>query len=100
MKFTASEQEIAAAAAYEDLHVPALFRQWAPRVLDAAQIRPGCRVLDVACGTGILAREAKSRLGEEGFVAGLDANPGMLTVAQKLSPSIEWRAGVAEITTL
>ncbi len=96
MNFTASEEEIAAAAAYENLHVPALFRQWAQRVLDAAHFQPGCRVLDVACGTGILAREAKLRLGEGGFVAGLDASPGMLTVAQQLDPSVEWREGVAE----
>lgn len=96
MKFTASKKEIAAAAAYEDLHVPALFRQWAPQVLDAGKIQPGYRVLDVACGTGILAREAKLRLGAGGFVAGLDASPGMLTVAQQLAPSIEWREGGAE----
>lgn len=95
-EFTAAEEEIAAAAAYEGLHVPAVFRQWTPRVLDAAQIRPGCRVLDVACGTGILAREAALRLGDTGFVAGLDASAGMLTVAQQLAPSIEWRQGVAE----
>ncbi len=36
MNFRASEKEIAAAKAYEDLHVPALFQQWAPRVIAAA----------------------------------------------------------------
>ena len=96
MKVTASEQEIAAAAAYEDLHVPALFKQWAPRVVNAAQIQAGNRVLDVACGTGVLAREAVSHVGDTGFVAGLDATPGMLAVANRLAPTIEWREGVAE----
>ena len=96
MKHTASEEEIAAAAAYENLHVPAIFRQWAPRVVDAAQIQVGNRVLDVACGTGVLAREAVLHVGGNGFVAGLDANPGMLAVADQLAPSIEWRVGVAE----
>lgn len=91
-----SEHEVAAAAAYEDLHVPALFGQWAPRVADATELQQGQRVLDVACGTGILAREAKRRVGVSGFVAGIDATPGMIAVAERLEPSVEWRVGVAE----
>ncbi|NKQ35804.1 MAG: methyltransferase domain-containing protein [Chloroflexi bacterium] len=97
MEFIVSEEEITAAAAYEDLHVPALFRQWAAPVLDAAQIGPGCRVLDVACGTGVLAREAALRLDDDGFVAGLDVNPGMLAVAQQIAPQVAWRQGAAEL---
>jgi SAM-dependent methyltransferase len=93
---SASREEIAAASAYEDLHVPALFRGWAGRVADAAQIRPGHRVLDVACGTGILTREVASRVGQQGSVMGLDSNPGMLAVAKRLAPAIEWRKGTAE----
>ncbi|MGB5621135.1 MAG: methyltransferase domain-containing protein [Gammaproteobacteria bacterium] len=96
MRIVASEAEIAAATAYENLHVPALFRQWAPRVMEAAGIQAGDRVLDIACGTGILAREAVSLVGGEGFVAGVDATPGMLAVASHLAPEIEWREGVAE----
>lgn len=96
MNITASEEEIAAARAYEDLHVPALFRQWAPHLVEAAKIHQGDRVLDIACGTGILAREAFSRTGIDGYVAGLDAAPGMLVVAQQLAPSIEWKQGTAE----
>jgi len=91
-----SKEEIAAATAYESLHVPALFQQWAPRVVDAAQIQMGDRVLDVACGTGILAREAASILGGNGYVAGLDVTPGMLAVAKQFAPTIDWREGVAE----
>jgi SAM-dependent methyltransferase len=90
------DELIDAANAYEALFVPALFRQWAPRVADAAAIRDGQRVLDVACGTGILAREAESRVGAEGHVVGLDPNPGMLAVAARLAPDVEWREGVAE----
>ena len=96
MKLGASPAEKAAAAAYEELHVPALFRQWAPRVADAARIQAGDRVLDVACGTGVLAREAATHVGDGGLVAGLDAAPGMLAVAEKLAPKIEWRVGLAE----
>ncbi len=91
-----SQAEIDAANAYEQFFVPALFQEWAPRVVDAAQIQMGQRVLDVACGTGILAREAASRVGPAGFVAGLDVAPGMLTVARRLAPGIEWRQGTAE----
>jgi len=93
---SASPGEIAAAAAYEGLHVPALFRQWAPRVAEAARIETGQRVLDVACGTGVLAREAAGRVGSEGSVTGLDAGRGMLAVAERLAPGIEWREGTAE----
>lgn len=96
MKQDVSREELAAAAAYEELHVPALFGQWAPRVVEAARILPGCRVLDVACGTGVLARDAALRAGEGGYVAGLDPSPGMLAVAERLAPGIEWRAGTAE----
>ena len=92
----ASQEEIAAATAYEELHVPALFQQWAPRVVEAAQIRSGHRVLDVACGTGIVAREAASRVGDEESVTGLDASSGMLAVAERLAPAINWQQGVAE----
>lgn len=87
---------IAAAKAYEELHVPALFQQWAARVLDAAGVEPGHRVLDVACGTGVLAREAARRVGPAGFVAGIDPDPGMLAVAEQRAPAVEWRAGTAE----
>lgn len=90
------QSQIDAANAYEALFIPALFGQWAPKVADAAQIRPGQRALDVACGTGILARELASRMGSTGRVAGIDPSPGMVAVAKHLAPAIEWREGVAE----
>ena len=95
MENNASREEIAAAHAYQDLHVPALFHQFSQPVLAAIDIKPGQRVLDVACGTGVLAREAASMVGPEGYVAGLDPAPGMLAVAQELAPSIDWRQGAA-----
>lgn len=88
--------QIEAANTYQRLFVPALFEPWPPRVLAAARVQPGDRVLDVACGTGVLTRETLSRVGPSGFVAGLDANPGMLAVAARLAPGIEWRQGTAE----
>jgi SAM-dependent methyltransferase len=91
-----SQSLIDAANAYEALFVPALFRQWAPVVADAAKIGSGDRVLDIACGTGVLAREAATRSGQSGRVAALDPNAGMLTVARSLAPGIDWRDGTAE----
>jgi ubiquinone/menaquinone biosynthesis C-methylase UbiE len=85
-----------AALAYEELFVPALFEAWAPRVLDAARIEAGDRVLDVACGTGVLARAAAGRAGRAGAVAGADVNAAMLEVAARIDPGIEWQAAPAE----
>lgn len=96
MKAAVSDAQIAAARAYEALHVPALFAEWSTPVLDAAEVAPGHRVLDVACGTGVLARAAKARVGANGFVAGIDPDPGMLAVAAQLAPEIEWRESSAE----
>ena len=81
---------------YEDLLVPALFSKWAKRLAKAARIDAGDRVLDVACGTGVLAREAAKRAGPAGSVRGLDSNPGMLAQAKKLAPEIVWQQGSAE----
>lgn len=90
------ERQTAGAGAYEALFVPALFQEWAPRVANAAQLRPGDRVLDVACGTGILARTAAARVGPGGSVTGLDINPGMLAVAARQAPGIRWQQGTAD----
>ncbi|ERN42924.1 methylase involved in ubiquinone/menaquinone biosynthesis [Rubidibacter lacunae KORDI 51-2] len=90
------QAQIEAATGYEDLPVPALTQQWAERVLDAAQIRSGDRVLDVACGTGVLARSALERVGSSGSVSGIDPGLGMLQVAERLAPTVEWRQGSAE----
>ena len=71
---------------YERTFVPAFFAQWAPLVCDAARLSPGARVLDVACGTGIVARTAVERVGPTAVVAGVDVNEAMLTVARRVAP--------------
>lgn len=85
-----------AAEVYEEFFVPALFREWAGRVAEAAAIAPGQAVLDVACGTGVLAREAAARARPGGAVVGLDRNDGMLGVARRIAPDIDWKPGLAE----
>jgi ubiquinone/menaquinone biosynthesis C-methylase UbiE len=85
-----------AAEVYEEYFIPALFQEWAGKVANEAEIQQGQKVLDVACGTGVLAREVLKRVGSEGSVFGLDINEGMLAVAREKNPSIEWRKGAAE----
>jgi ubiquinone/menaquinone biosynthesis C-methylase UbiE len=80
---------------YEERFVPALFADWVGPVLDAAGVVAGDRVLDVACGTGILARTAADRVGRDGLVVGVDLNPAMLDVARRVRPGIGWRMGDA-----
>lgn len=97
MEATASGQVTRSAAdIYEEFFVPALFQDWAVRVSDAAVLKAGDRVLDVACGTGVLAREAATRVRPRGTVAGLDRNEAMLTVARRISGDLDWRLGQAE----
>lgn len=81
------------AAAYERFLVPAIFDQFARSLVELAAPAPGERVLDVACGTGIVARHAAPRVGERGRVVGTDVNEGMLAVAAGIAPGIEWRRG-------
>ena len=75
--------------------VPALFARAAVVLADAAEIGQGQRVLDVGCGTGVVARAAARRVGPEGRVVGLDINPRMLAVARRVAPEIEWHHGDA-----
>ncbi|MGD9903756.1 MAG: methyltransferase domain-containing protein [Vicinamibacterales bacterium] len=90
------DAQITAAKAYEALFVPALFGQWAAPLVDAAHVGAGHRVLDVGCGTGVVAREAQRRVGPDGEVVGLDPSPGMLALARTLNPTVEWCQGRAE----
>ncbi len=78
---------------YEARFVPAIFAEWAPLLVDAARIRPGQAVLDVACGTGVVARAVADRLAGTGTVTGLDLNEGMLAVARRIRPDLDWRTG-------
>jgi ubiquinone/menaquinone biosynthesis C-methylase UbiE len=86
--FTANFAEV-----YEQMLVGPLFTPWAERLLDRVPLAPGARVLDVACGTGALARAVLSRLDGDAQVTGIDRNPAMLAVARRVAPTIDWREG-------
>ena len=89
---TGWQLEGTAAEAYERYLVPAFFGPFADRLVELAAPRPADRALDVACGTGIVARRIAARVAR---AVGLDSNPGMLEVARTVEPSIEWRAAEA-----
>jgi ubiquinone/menaquinone biosynthesis C-methylase UbiE len=88
---------------YQRFFVPSIGAPLAEELLKIAALRPGERVLDVACGTGVVTRLAAQRVGSSGSVAGLDVNPGMLAVARSAtSPelAIDWYETSAEAIPL
>ena len=90
------------ATAYERFLVPLLFDDAARDLVDRLEVRSGERVLDVACGTGAVARHAARRVEPDGEVVAVDLNPGMLTAAQAAaaSPSIRWEEASADALPL
>jgi ubiquinone/menaquinone biosynthesis C-methylase UbiE len=88
---------------YERYFVPAIGAPLAADLVETAALQPGERVLDVACGTGIVARLAAKRVGPAGTIVGLDINPGMLAVARAAAPptaAIAWHQAPADATAL
>jgi len=83
----------AAAEFYEKNFVPAIFADWASLLVNVGDVVEEQRVLDVACGTGIVARKAAESVGKRGEVTGIDLNPSMLAVARRLHPEINWHEG-------
>jgi ubiquinone/menaquinone biosynthesis C-methylase UbiE len=81
---------------YERELVQPLFRPFATVLLDRAGIADGDRLLDIACGTGIVARIARERLADRIRTVGVDSSPVMLAVARVVAPDVEWREGSAE----
>ncbi len=83
-----------AAELYERYVARYILGPWAPLLVDAARLAAGERVLDVACGTGVVTRAAAQRVGPAGQVVGVDLNPGMIAVARSLpapiGAPIEW----------
>lgn len=84
---------------YQRYFVPSIGAPVADDLIAIAGLRPGERVLDVACGTGVVTRLAARQVGAEGSVAGLDVNPGMLAVARSATPpeiAVDWHEASAE----
>lgn len=84
---------------YQRFFVPSIGAPLADDLIGVAGLQPGQRVLDVACGTGVVTQLAAERVGASGEVSGLDVNPGMLAVARSQTPpevSIDWYEASAE----
>jgi ubiquinone/menaquinone biosynthesis C-methylase UbiE len=89
-----------AAETYEQFFVASIYNYWTPLLVERAAPQPGEQVLDVACGTGVVARSIVPLVGVQGKVVGLDINPSMLEVAcrqfSRHCDEIDWREGRAE----
>jgi ubiquinone/menaquinone biosynthesis C-methylase UbiE len=88
-----------AAELYERVVARHILAPWAPLLVDAAHLAGGERVLDLACGTGVVTRIAAQRVGPRGRVTGVDLNAEMLGVARSLpapdGAPVEWLEGSA-----
>ena len=82
---------------YEQGVVPLLFRPLAELTFESVSLNKGERVLDAACGTGIVTRVAMERFSNIGKIVGVDLNPGMLEVARANTPKtnipVDWQQG-------
>ena len=93
--------QVSASAAenYERINVPRLFGPWAEVLLERVEMTTGQRVLDLACGTGVVARLAAEKVGPSGAVIGSDLNEGMLIEAARHVPpglTIQWELADAQ----
>jgi SAM-dependent methyltransferase len=93
------EIDTSAAEAYEAVLVPEVFRPWAELMVQKASVQEGARTLDVACGTGVVARCAARLSGSQGRTSGVDIDPAMIEVARaaalRESLQIDYRCGSA-----
>jgi ubiquinone/menaquinone biosynthesis C-methylase UbiE len=88
------QMDASAPELYERYLVPAITSLWADDLLDRIGLERGESVLDIACGTGVVARLAQQR-GHVGRLVGIDLNTAMLAIARQKSASIEWIEGSA-----
>lgn len=78
---------------YQSFFVPSIAEPVSGELLQTTDLQPGERVVDVACGTGIITRAAAERVGPTGTVTGIDIAPDMLAVAAGTPAAgapIEW----------
>lgn len=86
-------------AEYEEYLVSGLFKLWAEKLIQFSSPPPDSTILDVACGTGIVARSAAFKVVNDARVTGLDISKQMLNKASEMAKKpgleIEWKQGDA-----
>lgn len=86
-----------AAQQYERFTVPTVTQPHTEVMFEHVSLHQGERVLDAACGTGIVSRVAVERFGNIASIVGVDLNPHMLGIARVNTPAtsipVEWREG-------
>lgn len=94
-KRTNGDVDTSAAEAFETYLVPTIFGPWSRALVDLAAPKPGERLLDVGCGTGVAARYAVEFLGPDDAVAAIDLNAGMIAHARTLDTvgAVDWHEG-------
>jgi len=80
---------------YERVLVGPLFRPFAQEIIARLEATPSDSLIDIACGTGVVARLARETLGPGPRIVGVDVAPAMLAVARSVGPTIDWREGTA-----
>jgi SAM-dependent methyltransferase len=84
---------------YQRFFVPAIATPASAELLRSATLQAGERVLDIACGTGVVTRLAAAEVGPSGSVTGVDLAPDMIEVARSIDPGvgapIDWHEGDA-----
>ena len=84
------------AEVFERILVPGIFDRYARDLVDRARpIGPSDRILDLGCGTGIVARVLRERLGGAARIVGLDASAPMIAMAKSVAPDLDFREGNA-----
>ncbi len=81
---------------FENVLVPMIFRPWAEDLLDRVPLSGNDRVLDVGCGTGVVARLARERIGPKADIQGVDLSALMIGKARSIAPDIAWHEAGAE----
>ncbi|MEM7374599.1 MAG: class I SAM-dependent methyltransferase [Bacteroidota bacterium] len=88
------------AKAYDSILVPVLFEAWAKSLMQTHPPVPGNKVLDLACGTGVVTKELVQHLPPDGRVIALDINTQMLDLAKTRCAAwathIDFREGTAD----